>query len=99
MTPELTFTLAAAYLRAGKADAAAPLFAAVKKARPGPETDVLIGRTYRDYGFYDRARASLERALKQDPRTRRAHYYLGTLAFMDETVFDWRRRLRSSAPS
>ena len=83
---ELTFTLAAAYLRAGKVDAAAPLFAAVKKARPGPETDVLIGRTYRDYGFYDRARASLERALKQDPRTRRAHYYLGTLAFMDEGV-------------
>ena len=84
--PELTFTLAAAYLRAGKADAAAPLFAAVKKARPGPETDVLIGRTYRDYGFYDRARASLERALKQDPRTRRAHYYLGTLAFVDEGI-------------
>ena len=83
---ELTFTLAASYLRAGKADAAAPLFAAVKKARPGPETDVLIGRTYRDYGFYDRARASLERALKQDPRTRRAHYYIGTIAFMDETV-------------
>lgn len=83
---ELTFALAVAYLRAGKVDAAAPLFAALKKARPGPETDVLIGRTFRDYGFYDRARASLERALKQDPRTRRAHYYLGTLAVMDEGV-------------
>jgi tetratricopeptide (TPR) repeat protein len=83
---ELAFALAAAHLRAGKVDAATPLFAAVSKARPGPETDVLIGRTYRDYGFYDRARASLARALKQDPKARRAHYYLGTLAFMDESV-------------
>ena len=80
------FALAAAHLRAGKVDAATPLFAAVSKARPGPETDVLIGRTYRDYGFYDRARASLERALKQNPRILRAHYYLGTLAVMDEGV-------------
>ena len=84
--PELTFALASAYLQGAKVDAADPLFAAVTKARPGPETDVLIGRTYRDYGFYDRARASLERALKQDPRTKRAHYYLGTLAVMDEGV-------------
>ena len=83
---ELSFALAVTYLRTRKVDAAVPLFAAVKKARPGPETDVLIGRTYRDYGFYDRARTSLERALKQDPRTRRAHYYLGTLAVMDEGV-------------
>ncbi len=81
---ELTFALASGYLRAGKVDPAVPLFAELKKARPGPETDVLIGRTYRDSGFYDRARASLERALKQDPRVRRAHYYLGTLAVMDE---------------
>jgi tetratricopeptide (TPR) repeat protein len=83
---ELTFTLATAYLRSVKVDAAAPLFAQVKKARPGPETDVLIGRTYRDHGFYDQARTALEHALKQNPRTRRAHYYLGTLAFLDENV-------------
>src|SRR5262245_53448169 len=83
---ELTFALASAYVRAGKLDAADPLFTALRNARPGAETDVLIGRTYRDSGFYDRARASLERALKQDPRTRRAHYYLGTLAVMDEGV-------------
>ena len=29
---------------------------------------------------YDRARAALQRALKMDPRVRRAHYYLGTMA-------------------
>jgi tetratricopeptide (TPR) repeat protein len=80
---ELTFALASGYLQAGKVDQASSLFAALTKAQPGPEMEVLIGRTYRDYGLYDRARASLERALKRDPRARRAHYYLGTIAMMD----------------
>ena len=83
---ELAFTLASAYLRLKKVEAAEPLFAQVAAARPLPQTHVLIGRTYRDFDYYDRARASLQRALKMDPRTRRAHYYLGTVAVMQEGV-------------
>src|SRR5439155_24864393 len=84
--PEMTFTLGSAYLRLKKVDAAERLFADVAKARPLPQTYVLIGRTYRDAGAYERARVALETALKMDPRVRRAHYYLGTLAVMEEGV-------------
>lgn len=82
--PEVTFLLAAAYLQARKTDAAARLFAKVAAARPIPQTWVLIGRTYRDFHLFDQARAALGKALAQDPRTRRAHYYLGTVAMMSE---------------
>ena len=62
------------------------LFAKVAAARPGAETYVLIGRTYRDFQQYDRARVALQRALKMNPRVRRAHYYLGTSAILEEGV-------------
>lgn len=81
---ELAFLLATGYLRVKNIPSAERLFARVLAARPIPQTDVLIGRTYRDFGLYDRARAALQRALKKDPRTRRAHYYLGTVAVMEE---------------
>jgi tetratricopeptide (TPR) repeat protein len=84
--PEIAFILASTYLKAKKPDAAARLFATVLAARPGPETDVLVGRTYRDFGDYARARTALLRALKKDPRVRRAHYYLGTVAVLEEGV-------------
>jgi tetratricopeptide (TPR) repeat protein len=84
--PELTFMLASGYLRVKKLDAAERLFGEVAKARPRAETYVLIGRTYRDAGRYDRARAALETALKMNPRVRRAHYYLGTVAVMAEGI-------------
>ena len=83
---ELTFLLASGYLRLKKAGAAEQLFAALSKAKPLPQTYVLIGRAYRDAGEFGRARAALERALKLDPRTRRAHYYLGTIAVLEEGV-------------
>jgi protein O-GlcNAc transferase len=84
--PQLMFALATGYLRLKKVDAAESLFAKVAAARPIPETYVLIGRTYRDFEQYDRARTALREALKRDPRTRRAHYYLGTTALMEEGV-------------
>lgn len=84
--PELTFLLASGYLRLKKIPAAERLFARVLAARPIPETHVLVGRTYRDAGLFDRARAALVKALEINPRTRRAHYYLGTLAAMAEGV-------------
>lgn len=101
--PELTFTLASGYLRLQKPDMAERLFGRVTAARPLPQTYVLIGRTYRDFGYYDRARTALSRALKMDPRVRRAHYYLGTAAVMeegivrlDEAIAEFRQELRLS---
>ena len=55
-------------------------------SRPLPETYVLIGRTYRDFQYYDRARSALRTALKMNPRVRRAHYYLGTSAILEEGI-------------
>jgi tetratricopeptide (TPR) repeat protein len=99
--PELAFMLASGYLRVKKLDAAEHLFAEVVKARPGAETYVLIGRTYRDAGQYDRARTALETALKMNPRVRRAHYYLGTVAVLakgitrvDEAIAEFQQELR-----
>jgi tetratricopeptide (TPR) repeat protein len=79
---EISFALASGYVRAEKNDAAARLFAVIEKARPIPQTYVLIGRTYRDYRQFDRAQAVLKKALELDPHVRRAHYYLGTSAGM-----------------
>ena len=84
--PELLFALASGYLRVKKVEAADAVFARVVKTRPLPETHVLIGRTYRDFHYYDRARSALRVALKMDPRVRRAHYYLGTSAILEEGV-------------
>jgi tetratricopeptide (TPR) repeat protein len=100
---ESTFALATGYLRIGKPEAAEKLFAKVIAERPVPETYVLIGRTYRDLKDYNRARTALEQALKLDPRTPRAHYYLGTSALMeegvvrlDEAIADFREELKIS---
>jgi tetratricopeptide (TPR) repeat protein len=80
---EMTYLLGADYLALKKADAAERLFARVVAARPIPETHVLIGRTYRDAGEYEKARAHLRAALRQDPKARRAHYYLGMTLLAD----------------
>jgi tetratricopeptide (TPR) repeat protein len=85
---ELAFALASGYLQLRKFDAAAHLFAEVATARPMPQTDVLIGRTYRDAGEYARAREWFESALAKDPRVPHAHYYLGTLAVRPDGVLE-----------
>jgi tetratricopeptide (TPR) repeat protein len=81
--PELEFLVATDFLWLKKADEAERLFARVLAARPIPQTRVLIGRAWRDAGEYDRARAALRAALDQDPRVRRAHYYLGMVVLAD----------------
>ena len=81
--PQIAFVLATEYLWLKRVDTAEKLFARVVEARPIPQTHVLIGRAYRDAGEYDRARAELDAALKQDPSVRRAHYYLGMAILED----------------
>jgi tetratricopeptide (TPR) repeat protein len=81
--PEALFRVAAEYLWLKKPGDAERLFTRLLAERPLPETGVLIGRTYRDAGEYDRARAHLLSALEQDARVRRAHYYLGMVAMAD----------------
>jgi tetratricopeptide (TPR) repeat protein len=81
--PEATFRVATEYAWLKKPEAAERLFTRLLAARPIPQTHVLIGRTFRDAGEYDRARAHLQAALEQDPSVRRAHYYLGMVALAD----------------
>ena len=93
-------SLAGGYLRLGRTEPAEHLFAKIAAARPGAPTHVLIGRTWRDFGQYDRARAELRTALKIDPKARRAHYYLGMVhvtdggvSRLDEAIAEFREEL------
>jgi tetratricopeptide (TPR) repeat protein len=81
---ELAFALASGYLQLKKVALAERVFAEIVKGRPVPQTHVLVGRAYRDFGEYERARAELQAALKQDPHVRRAHYYLGMVFLTGE---------------
>lgn len=81
---ENTFLLATAYLRQGKPESAEPHFVELAKRRPIAPTWVLIGRVQRDFGNYERAREALEKALELDPKARRAHHYLGSVALLDQ---------------
>ncbi len=81
---ETLFVLASGNLRMKKLAAAEELFAELARKRPIAATHVLIGRTYRDYGEHARARAELQKALALDPRARRAHYYLGMVAAIED---------------
>jgi tetratricopeptide (TPR) repeat protein len=81
--PELVFLIGSEYLWLKKPDVARELFAEVARARPIPQTHVLLGRAYRDAGEYARARTELAKALEMDPTVRRAHYYLGMVALAE----------------
>lgn len=81
---ELTFYLATGYLKLDDFEAAARLFDEVAERRPIAETHILVGRTWRDEQQYERARRSLRRALELDPQVRKARFYLGTVALLDD---------------
>lgn len=82
--PEIAFNLATGYLRLDRPERAAELFADLARQRPIAATYVLVGRTYRDFRLYDRARSALEHALEMDPQAQRAHFYLGTIELLQE---------------
>ena len=81
---ENAYTLARAYLGQGRGEAAAARFAELTAARPMAATHVLVGRTWRDFDDFPRAREELRKALELDPRVPRAHYYLGTVDLLDQ---------------
>jgi len=101
---ETAFALASGFLRLGKAAAAAELFAEISRQLPGPQTQVLIGRTWRDFRHFDEARSALEKALELDPAVRRGHYYLGTVELLSRgrdglaaAIDHFRRELAAAA--
>ncbi len=81
---ENTYALARAYLGQSRFSEAAPLFEELAEKRPLPETYVLIGRTYRDFDQFERAREALQAALDLNPYVARAHYYLGSIDLLDQ---------------
>lgn len=82
--PEVAFTLATGHLREGRVERAEELFDEIASDRPSAEKLILIGRTYRDFREFERARSALEAALEMDPGVERAHYYLGTIELLAE---------------
>lgn len=83
---ENTYALARAYLGQERPEEAAELFAELAERRPIAETRILIGRTYRDFGHWERAHRELEAALELDPQARRVNYYLGSVDLFDQGV-------------
>lgn len=73
---ELRFALATGLLRLEQPEEAAVLFEEIARERRIPQTWVLIGRTWRDFGEHDRARQALERAIEQRPDVPRARFHL-----------------------
>jgi len=101
--PEVAYVIAGEYLWLKQVDAAERLLASVIERRPLALTHVLVGRAWRDAGEYERAERELRRALEVDPKVRRAHYYLGTVAASDPAparqeaaIAEFREELRIS---
>ncbi len=80
---ENLYLLGSAYLKRDQIEEAKSLFTELAEKRSIPQTLVLIGRTYRDYEYFDHARQALKQALEVDPEVRRAHYYLGTIEIFE----------------
>ncbi len=100
---ENTYALARAYLGQKRFEDAAALFTELAERRPIAQTHVLIGRTYRDFGRWQRAHQALETALELDPQVRRAYYYMGSvdlfaqgLDILDEAMEHFEAELRVS---
>jgi tetratricopeptide (TPR) repeat protein len=78
------YYLATAYLGLGRPEEADQLLSEIAEMIPTPQTHILIGRTYRDADYWERARRAFEIALELDPQVHRAHYYLGTVDLLDQ---------------
>jgi len=76
---DVRFSVAAGYLELGNLDRAKEYFDRIVQARPIPQTHIIIGRTYRDFKFFDLAREEAQKALEQDPAVPHAHFLLATI--------------------
>lgn len=81
--PENRFLLGAAYLRQERLEDAVTELEELVRLKPMPQTQVLLTRTYRDFEHFGLARAAAQAALALDPDVPRAHYYLGTIEFLE----------------
>ena len=94
---ETLFALGTGYLRQGRDAEAADRYGRLLQERPGAETHLLVGRTYRDLERYPEAREHLQTALTLDSEIARARYYLGTLELLEhkserfEKALEWFR--------
>ena len=82
--PETLYLAGSAALKLHDLKKARLMYSALSAAVPGAASHILIGRMYRDFGYRVEATSQLRQALLLDPHIRRAHYYLGTLAVMDD---------------
>ena len=75
---DVAYTLGLAYLKQRKVGEARRIYERmVRQLRDGPLLRVLIGRAYRETGFFLEAIAEFKKAAALDPRFPRVHYYLG----------------------
>jgi tetratricopeptide (TPR) repeat protein len=81
---ETVYFLSTAYLAENRIEEADFLLEGLATAIPTPQTHILIGRAYRDYDFFERARRSFETAIEMDQQAPRAHYYRATVDVLDE---------------
>jgi len=74
----VAYTLGLSLLRLRRLDEGKRVFAGMqKKLGDTPEFHLLIGRGMRETGYANEALAEFKRALEMNPKTPRAHYYLG----------------------
>ena len=97
--PELAYIAAVISIQSGDISGAANNFADLLRLRPGAASHVLVGRTWRDYDRVPEAEHELQEALRVDPRTPRANYYLGTMLLrqpghVEEGIAAFRRELQ-----
>jgi tetratricopeptide (TPR) repeat protein len=81
---EAAFALGRVELGEKKPAAAEALFGRLQRERPIPQTHLIVGRTWRDFGDFTRARASFNAALALDAAAPHAHYELGLTALRGE---------------
>jgi tetratricopeptide (TPR) repeat protein len=81
---EVAFALGRVYLAQRRPDLAEAELSRLRQARPIPPTHLVLGRTYRDFGDYEKARAEFRAALELDKAWPHAHYELGLTALRAE---------------
>src|SRR5262249_48586394 len=78
--PEVAYTMATALLKSNQADKAASVFQALQAASGHrAESYILAGRTYEMAGMTSEAESEYKKAIAQDARGSRGHYFLGLL--------------------